>query len=102
MIAQANGETNRFSKLLAEYQKAPKVTRQRLYLETMEDVLSSSTKVLVDVDGGNNMLYLPLDKIIPQQRTISNIPLSQSLGGIDDNVGARTRTRRDGTRGEGR
>ncbi|MBV1881995.1 MAG: FtsH protease activity modulator HflK [Pseudomonadales bacterium] len=102
VIAQANGETNRFSKLLAEYQKAPKVTRQRLYLETMEDVLSSSTKVLVDVDGGNNMLYLPLDKIIPQQRTISNIPLSQSLGGIDDNVGARTRTRRDGTRGEGR
>ncbi|MBL4865022.1 MAG: FtsH protease activity modulator HflK [Pseudomonadales bacterium] len=104
MIARANGETIRFTRLLAEYQKAPVVTRQRLYLETMEKVLGSSTKVLVDLEGGNNILYLPLDKIISQQRTIGNIPLNQSLSGtgLDESASARSRTHRDGIRGGGR
>ncbi len=64
VVAEAQGETNRFMALLTEYQKAPEVTRQRLYLDAVQDVMSNSSKVLVDVEGGNNMLYLPLDKII--------------------------------------
>jgi membrane protease subunit HflK len=58
----------RFNKLLAEYQKAPKVTRDRLYLDAMQGVLSNSTKIMVDVEGGNNLLYLPLDKIMEQNK----------------------------------
>ncbi|MDO9105684.1 MAG: FtsH protease activity modulator HflK [Methylovulum sp.] len=64
VIAQAEGETSRFSKLFAEYSKAPDITRKRLYIESMEAVLSETSKVMVDVKGGNNMLYLPLDKIL--------------------------------------
>jgi membrane protease subunit HflK len=64
---EAEGKVARFSKLLPEYQAAPVVTRQRLYLETMEQVYSSTSKVLVDVEGGGNMMYLPLDKIMQQQ-----------------------------------
>ncbi len=63
VIAQANGEVSRFSQLLKEYKKAPKVTRQRIYLESMEDVLSKTSTIMVDVKGGNNLLYLPLDKL---------------------------------------
>ncbi|MGH8612456.1 MAG: FtsH protease activity modulator HflK [Gammaproteobacteria bacterium] len=64
VIAEAKGEANRFELLLAEYQKAPKVTRQRLYLNTVESVLSKTSKVVIDTKGGNNILYLPLDKLI--------------------------------------
>jgi modulator of FtsH protease HflK len=65
-IAAAQGETDRFLKILAEYEKAPRVTRERLYLETLEAILSENNKVVVDVDGGNNMIYLPLDKLREQ------------------------------------
>jgi len=64
VIAEAQGEANRFELLLAEYQKAPKVTRQRLYLNTVESVLSKTSKVVIDTKGGNNILYLPLDKLM--------------------------------------
>lgn len=64
VIARAEGEANRFELLLAEYRKAPEVTRQRLYLETVQNVMESSSKVMVDVEGGNNMMYIPLDKIM--------------------------------------
>ncbi len=63
VIARAEGETDRFENLLTEYKRAPEVTRQRLYLETMESVMKNSSKVMVDVEGGNNMLYLPLDRM---------------------------------------
>jgi len=63
VVARAEGQANRFSQLLTEYRKAPVVTRKRLYLDTMEKVLSKTDTVLVDVKGGNNLLYLPLDKI---------------------------------------
>lgn len=66
VISRAQGESNRFESLLAEYKRSPDVTRQRLYLETMENVMSNSSKVMVDVKGGNNMMYLPLDKIMGQ------------------------------------
>ena len=67
VIAQAQGETNRFSKLLAEYIKAPDVTRKRLYIESMEAVLAETNTVMVNVKGGNNLLYLPLDKMMQHQ-----------------------------------
>ncbi|MDS4027708.1 MAG: FtsH protease activity modulator HflK [Candidatus Contendobacter sp.] len=63
-IAQAQGEASRFEQLLAAYEKAPEVTRERLYLETLETVLARSSKVLVDVQGTNNLLYLPLDRLL--------------------------------------
>lgn len=63
VIARAEGESDRFESLLTEYKRAPEVTRQRLYLETMESVMRNSSKVMVDVEGGNNMLYLPLDRM---------------------------------------
>jgi membrane protease subunit HflK len=63
VIAEATGEASRFTQLLKEYKKAPKVTRQRMYLESMEEVLSNTSTVMVDVKGGNNLLYLPLDKL---------------------------------------
>jgi membrane protease subunit HflK len=63
VIAQAEGETNRFTKMLGEYLKQPDVTRKRLYIDTMESVLGEASVVMVDVKGGNNILYLPLDKM---------------------------------------
>jgi len=64
VIADAEGEAARFEALLTEYQRAPKVTRDRLYIEAIEEVYANSAKVLVDSKGSGNMLYLPLDKII--------------------------------------
>ena len=64
VVSRATGEATRFEKLLAEYSKAPEVTRRRLYLETMEQVYANTSKVVVDVEGGNNMMYLPLDKMM--------------------------------------
>ena len=68
-ILDAEGEVARFEKILPEYQAAPEVTRQRLYIATMEKVYSNTSKVMVDVDGGNSMMYLPLDKIMQQHST---------------------------------
>lgn len=64
VVAQARGEAQRFNKLYAEYELAPEVTRERIYIDTLESVMSNSTKVMIDVDGGNNLLYLPLDQIM--------------------------------------
>ena len=69
VVANAEGEAVRFDKLLAEYQKAPKVTRDRLYLDALQGLYSNSTKVLMDVEGGNNLMYLPLDKILEQNKS---------------------------------
>jgi len=66
LIATAEGEATRFSKLYNEYAKAPEVTRQRLYLETMQQVFANTSKVIVDAKGGGNLLYLPLDKLMQQ------------------------------------
>lgn len=64
VVAGAEGETSRFLAILNEYEKAPQVTRERLYLETMEQVLGGSNKVLLDVEEGNSLMYLPLDRLI--------------------------------------
>lgn len=68
-IDEAEGEAQRFLSLLAEYEQSPAVTRERLYIETIESVLASSKKVLLDTDGkGNSLMYLPIDKLLEQNR----------------------------------
>ena len=81
MVSAAEGEANRFEQLLTEYQRAPEVTRERLYIDAMQSVLSSSSKVLVDVEGGNNILYLPLDKLAARASEQHQTP-----AGISDDV----------------
>lgn len=66
VTANAQGEASRFKQVLVEYQKAPAVTRDRMYLDTMQKIFSSTTKVMVDAKGNNNLIYLPLDKLISQ------------------------------------
>ena len=61
------GEAIRFKQLFSEYEKSP-VTRERLYLESVESVLGNTTKVMIDIEGGNNLLYLPLDKILESKK----------------------------------
>ena len=63
---QAKGDASRFTQLLKEYEKAPAVTRDRLYLETVEEVMANNRKIMIDVDSGNNLMYLPLDKLTIQ------------------------------------
>ncbi len=65
----ALGESERFLSLLTEYKKAPAVTRERLYLEAMETVMSNTSKVMVDNDGGNSLMYLPIDQLVNQNRS---------------------------------
>jgi len=71
VVSKSQGEAKRFTTLLAEYKKAPEVTRERLYIDAIEQVMSSSTKILMDTEGGNNMLYLPLDKLVQQGNVTS-------------------------------
>ncbi len=71
VVARAEGEADRFTKLLSEYNKAPEVTRERLYIDAVTQVYNKSSKVLVDVEGGNNMMYLPLDKLTQQVQGVA-------------------------------
>lgn len=77
-IADAEGEADRFLKLLAEYERAPAITRERLYLETMERVLNKSKKVILDTSGSGNLLYLPIDKLLDQGRRAPRAEASES------------------------
>jgi membrane protease subunit HflK len=79
VIANAEGEAARFRQVLTEYKKAPQVTRQRLYLETVQQVMSSTSKVVVDQKGGGNLIYLPLDKL--QHAAAASVP-SDSAGSV--------------------
>ncbi len=89
VIANAQGEAERFSRLLEEYRKAPEVTRERLYLDAVQTVFSQTNKVLVDVEGGNNMMYLPLDKLAERSQRAS----SGNVRGMDsDSAGFRELT----------
>ncbi len=80
VVAEATGRASRFSQLLAEYQQAPRVTRERLYLEAMEQVLSKTSTVMMDVKSGNSLMYLPLDQLtkkksrpaVSRQRPVSS------------------------------
>jgi modulator of FtsH protease HflK len=74
VVSQAEGDAQRFRSVLTEYQKAPGVTRDRLYLETMQSVYSNVSKVLVDSRSGSNLLYLPLDKLMQQAGAAAPVP----------------------------
>ena len=76
VVANAEGNASRFKQVLNEYQKAPVVTRDRMYLETMQQIFASTSKVMMDTKAGNNMVYLPLDKMIsqPDSTAKSNSP----------------------------
>ena len=102
VIAKAEGEASRFEQLLAEYQRAPEVTRQRLYIDAIESVLSSSSKVLMDTDNGNSLMYLPIDKLLEQRGIAPQnaIPVpgqfrsdaqSRIQGSTSDQAGSRSR-----------
>ncbi|MBP0047785.1 FtsH protease activity modulator HflK [Marinobacterium sp. AK62] len=99
VVAKATGEASRFKALLAEYQKAPGVTRERLYIDTLQDVLGRTGKVMVDVEGGNNMMYLPLDRLTSQQPQVRDssgrgVRLDdETLRQITDQVLQETQTR---------
>ena len=64
VIAQAEGDASRFTQVLAEYRRAPNIMRERLYIETIESIMKNVSKVIVDVEGGNNMLFLPIDRLM--------------------------------------
>ncbi|EHP43190.1 HflK protein [Cupriavidus basilensis OR16] len=74
VTAQAEGDASRFRQVQAEYAKAPQVTRDRIYIETMQQIYTNSTKVLVDSRQGNNLLYLPLDKLMSQSAVDARAP----------------------------
>ncbi len=85
-VERAKGEIARFEQLLPQYEAAPEVTRERLYLDMMEQVLANSTKVMVDVEGGNNMIYLPLNEIMNRnsssQKTSEEPNTSKNFGDV--------------------
>ncbi len=106
VVAQAEGDAQRFRSVLAEYQKAPQVTRDRMYLDTMAQIYSNVSKVLVDSRSGSNLLYLPLDKLVqqaaatavpssaPTNPTVPDAaPTSPTSGDIRAREGGRTRDR---------
>lgn len=82
MVLRAQGEVARFRELLPQYQANPETTRRRIYLETLQDIYRNNSKIMVDVEGSNNMLYLPLDKIMERQRaTAPMLPTGQAQDG---------------------
>jgi modulator of FtsH protease HflK len=72
VISRAEGEASRFEQLLTEYQRAPEVTRERLYIDAIESVYSNSSKVFIDNDNGNSLMYLPIDKLIEKRQNNSS------------------------------
>jgi len=96
VIARAQGDARRFESILTEYRKAPEITRKRLYLEAIEEMLSNSSKVLIDQKGGNNILYLPLDRIVQQREAAgaaADIPGPATNIGPTNSPGERGRLR---------
>jgi modulator of FtsH protease HflK len=86
VVARAEGESERFNQLLSAYSQAPIVTRERLYIDAIESVMANSSKVLVDVEGGNNMMYLPLDKLTGQASSRSSISGGANAGVTQDDI----------------
>ncbi len=100
VIARAEGEASRFEQLLAEYKRAPKVTRERLYLDAIESVFSSTSKVLIDNENGNSLMYLPIDRLINKEvnkssdstlNVIERQPGSTATESIKNNIKGRLR-----------
>ncbi len=100
VIARAKGDAQRFTQVLGEYQQAKTVTRDRLYLEAIEKVFANSSKVIVDVEGGNNMLYLPLDRMVGG--AVGQGVNQQSVENITDAIVREVNSRAANTRRESR
>ena len=83
VVSKSEGEASRFGQILAEYEKAPEVTRERLYRETMEKVLANTSKVLVD-SKANSMMYLPIDKLIDAKKTRTEVVIQEVQSGQSD------------------
>ncbi len=100
IVQQATGDASRFNQLLSAYEKAPSVTRDRLYIETVESVMRNTRKVVIDPKGGNgNMIYLPLDKMLerrvdPEANTITVRPPAALDSDSGSNVDTRQRVER--------
>ena len=92
VVAQADGDAQRFRLVLTEYQKAPGVTRDRLYIDTMQQVYSNVSKVMVDSRNGSNLLYLPLDKLMqqgaPATGTVQVVPQAPAAASLPTDAGA--------------
>jgi membrane protease subunit HflK len=91
IVATAEGDSQRFIKLVGEYKNAPEVTRQRLYLESMQEVFSNVSKVMIEAKSGSNLLYLPLDKILNRSNKSSNSSSPGTTGPVDSPIGAVSR-----------
>jgi len=95
VIANAEGDASRFKQILVEYEKAPAVTRERMYIDMMQQVMGSVSKVMVDQKNGNSLLYLPLDKLIETSRagsaevfSASKIDVAPATSQGNDNIAA--------------
>tara|TARA_R110001583_G_scaffold44590_3_gene141320 strand:- start:956 stop:2092 length:1137 start_codon:yes stop_codon:yes gene_type:complete len=103
VVARAQGEAQRFVNLYDEYRKAPRVTRERLYIDALEAMYSDATKVMVDVDGGNNMMYLPLDKLMDKSAvTRQAVGTEPDMRQLTDKVIEQLRRDSQSSRREGR
>lgn len=87
IIARAEGEASRFEQIFDEYRKAPQITRDRLYLESLEEVLNNSTKLIIDQEGGNSIFYLPLDQIIRRQNSAGSLQNNTDFSSSSDQSG---------------
>ena len=86
VIATAEGDASRFKQVLVEYQKAPGVTRERMYIDAMEQIYISTSKVMVDQKAGSNLLYLPLDKLIQSTAVQNGLPDAQTAGSAEQST----------------
>ncbi len=84
VVARAEGEASRFEQIFDEYRKAPQITRDRLYLESLEEVLNNSTKLIIDQDSSNNIIYLPLDQIIQRRNDGNTSETNSSIGQFNE------------------
>jgi membrane protease subunit HflK len=103
VIAQAEGESSRFSQTRVEYEKAPEITRKRMYLETMEYVLANTRKVVMQVKDGNNLMYIPLDKMMENRGSVRQSPTDEMQDSnnqtiLEDTPRGRIPSREGGTR----
>ena len=99
--SEATGNASRFEQILTQYNKAPEVTRQRLYLDAQEQIMSNTSKVIVDQKGGNSLLYLPLDKLMETSRAASSgsaVTSSSKEEDVSNNEESRDLTRERGSR----
>jgi len=102
VVAQAEGDAQRFRSVLSEYQKAPAVTRDRMYLETMQLVYSNVSKVMVESRNGSNLLYLPLDRLLQQSGVPAAVPAAAAPASTNEPVTGTDARAREGSRSRDR